>query len=180
MKGPVTSILISACLFGKRCNYRGDASPLWGSRFSEIEKTARKGGLVFEPLCPEQLGGLTTPRPRSELQAPALSIVEGRGRVETEHGIDVTAEFLAGAKESLSRAGRASVKWAVLKEKSPSCGSKVVHDGFFSGALVEGPGITAFILKKNGIFVFNEIEFLRLWKWFGGADFLQNPLPFLD
>jgi len=102
------------------------------------------------PVCPEQLGGLTTPRERAEIQKS--------GKVLTERGRDVTNNFRHGAKETIKVAKDLKIKEAILKAKSPSCGSGLIKDGSFSGRLIEGDGITAALLKQNGIRVYTELE----------------------
>jgi len=102
---------------------------------------------LFVPLCPEQLGGLSTPRP------PAEIIGE---KVITINGIDVTENYLRGANEALYFAKIYNVKYAILKDGSPSCGSNYIYDGTFTGTKVAGMGITARLFRENGIKVFSE------------------------
>ncbi|MCK9600026.1 MAG: DUF523 domain-containing protein [Sphaerochaeta sp.] len=127
-------LVISACLAGRCCRYDGSSAPL--SCLNELDE-------VFEliVLCPEQLGGLPTPRPSAELVA---------GRVMTKEGSDVTDAFLKGASTALSLARVQGCSIALLMERSPSCGSTCVYDGTFSGTLVEGKGIFASLLGERG------------------------------
>lgn len=99
------------------------------------------------PVCPEQLGGLPTPRQSSERVGE---------RVLRKDGADVTAEFMRGAEESLKLAKMISATEAILKAKSPSCGSNLIYDGSFSGRLVPGDGMFAALCKANGIAVKTE------------------------
>lgn len=99
------------------------------------------------PVCPEQLGGLPTPRVPAEKKGD---------RVFTKEGKDVTEEFDKGAAEALKIAQLANCKKAILKSKSPMCGYCKVYDGTFSGKLTSGNGIFAWLLKKNGIKVLTE------------------------
>ena len=99
------------------------------------------------PICPEQLGGLPTPRPASEIRG---------NRVINTEGQDVTDNYKRGAEATLEIARQCGCKCAVLKSKSPSCGNRMIYDGSFSGKLVEGQGITAALLGANGIEVYNE------------------------
>ena len=101
-------------------------------------------------MCPEQLGGLATPREKAEIQKP--------DKVLTESGKDVTNNFCAGARETLKIAKALRIKEAILKSKSPSCGSELIKDGSFSGKLIKGEGITAALLKKNRIRVYTEVD----------------------
>ena len=102
---------------------------------------------LFVPLCPEQLGGLSTPRPPAEIIG---------GKVITINGIDVTENYLRGASEALYFAKIYNVRYAILKDGSPSCGSTYIYDGTFSGRKIAGRGITAQLFIKNGIKVFSE------------------------
>jgi len=134
--------IVSACLAGIKCRWDGDSRPC-----EKVITLFRQGKAI--PVCPEQLGGLTTPR------IPA----EQKGRkFFTKDGRDVTPEFEKGAEEALKIAKLAGCKEAILKSKSPSCGSGKVYDGTFSDKLVNGDGIFAKLLKKNNINVLNENE----------------------
>ena len=128
-------IIVSACLAGVNCNYRGR-----NSENKAVAELVNEGRAIM--VCPEQLGGLTTPRPPAEIKD---------GRVITKEGADVTKEFLAGANEVLNICKKYNCKKAILKSRSPSCGSGKICDGNFNGTLVDGHGITAALLKENGI-----------------------------
>jgi uncharacterized protein YbbK (DUF523 family) len=143
-------ILVSACLVGIPCRYDGGRCP-----HDQLQALAAQGD-VF-PLCPEVVGGLPTPRPPAEIQGgDGGDVLEGQARVVNVEGKDVTAEFLAGAQKALYVARQWGIKEAVLKARSPSCGAGQIHDGSFSGRLVEGDGVTAALLKREGILVKNE------------------------
>ena len=135
-------ILISACLLGVRCRYDGAAKP----NQKVLEAMER---FSFVPVCPEQLGGLATPRMPAEIRGK---------QVVTEHGIDVTEEYEWGAKEVLRLAKIYGCKKAVLKAKSPSCGKGRIYDGTFSRTLTDGNGIAAALLLQYGIEVYTEEE----------------------
>ncbi|MBR5109532.1 MAG: DUF523 domain-containing protein [Clostridia bacterium] len=133
-------ILVSACLLGVCCRYDGSGRPC-----RAVMDLGKEHELV--PVCPEQLGGLPTPRPPAEIQGERVVTCEGR---------DVTAEYCKGAEEAarlcrMLRCGR-----AILKARSPSCGSEQVYDGSFSGRLVSGDGMTARKLKAMGVPVTTE------------------------
>ena len=132
--------LVSACLAGVKCRWDGDSRPS-----EKIMEMVRKGEAV--PVCPEQLGGLATPRPAAEII---------NGKAITTDGRNVTREFQKGAEETLEIARLAGCKEAILKSKSPSCGSGEIYDGTFSGKLAKGDGITTALLKRNGIMVCTE------------------------
>jgi uncharacterized protein YbbK (DUF523 family) len=106
------------------------------------------------PVCPEQLGGLTTPRPPAEINEEA-SIFSKEGR-------DVTKQFHFGAEETLKIAKLYNCKYAIMKERSPSCGSSQVYDGSFTGKVKPGEGITSSLLKRSGIQVYSEENFKEL------------------
>lgn len=143
-------LLVSACLVGIPCQYNGDSCP-----HDQIQDLATQGGVL--PFCPEVGGGLPTPRPPAEIQGgDGDDVLEGRARVVNIEGKDVTAEFLAGAQKALQIARRWHIQEAILKARSPSCGAGQIYDGSFSGRLVEGDGVTAALLKREGIIIKNE------------------------
>jgi uncharacterized protein YbbK (DUF523 family) len=141
-------ILISACLLGVRCRYDGASKP-----HQLMEELAGKHTLI--PVCPEQLGGLPTPRPPAERQGDRVTAVTG---------MDVTEQYRRGAEETLRLCRFFGCEAAVLKEKSPSCGCRSVYDGTFTGALREGKGVTAELLEVNGIPVYGESDLEALLK----------------
>ena len=140
------AILVSACLLGEPCRYDGKSKPN-----ASVLALADRFQLV--PVCPEVLGGLETPRSPSEIKGEA---------VVSKNGTDVTEFFVTGAIETLKTAKIHGCEAAVLKARSPSCGSGQVYDGTFAGRLVDGDGITAALLKKNGIKVLTEDEINEL------------------
>ena len=135
-------ILISACLLGKNCRYNGGHSQL--TELEEID-------VEWIPVCPEELGGLGTPRPSAEMQGSAEDILNGKGKVLTNKGKNVTAEFIQGAEKSLQLGLEVEVKIAVLKSKSPSCGIGKIYDGSFTKSLKIGNGIFAHLCHENDI-----------------------------
>ena len=135
-------ILVSACLLGTPCRYDGKSKP-----HEKILLLLKREDLCLIPVCGEILGGLPTPRPAAELCGE---------RVVTGTGKDVTAEYRRGAEEVVRLAGLFGAEAAVLKERSPSCGSGKIYDGSFSGTLTDGWGVTAAMLKKAGIPVYGE------------------------
>lgn len=142
--------LISACLCEVNCKYNG-----LNNLNDKCLELLRKGEALL--VCPEQLGGLNTPRIPSEILGNAKDIIElNKGKVINKEGKDVTKEFLKGAKEALKIAKEANIKKAILKESSPSCGSNFVYDGSFTGNKIKGKGITAYLLEKEGIEIISE------------------------
>ncbi len=147
------NILVSACLLGTNCKYNG------GNNFTPKLLELKKENNVI-PVCPEELGGLLTPREPCEIQNGAgKEVLEGKSRVMNKIGEDVTDSFLAGAKETLALAKKHSCSLAVLKSRSPSCGCGTIYDGTFSGELEEGNGVTAQLLLDNKIVVMTEKDF---------------------
>ena len=138
-------ILISACLLGEKCRYDGKSKPIDSAI---IKKLQDKYFLI--PVCPEVMGGLSTPRKPCEICGK---------KVLTEDGADFTCEYLNGAKAVLSLAKENKVKFCILKNKSPSCGNSLIYDGSFSGKLINSMGITAELLKSNGYTIYNENQF---------------------
>ncbi|NIO21358.1 MAG: DUF523 domain-containing protein [Candidatus Aenigmarchaeota archaeon] len=142
--------IVSACLVGINCRYDGK-----NSINSKIFKKFKKGDFI--PLCPEQLGGLPTPREIQEIVGgTGEDVLEGKAKVMTASGRDVTKNFIRGAEETLMVAKSLGVKEAILKSKSPACACKKIYDGSFSGKLKKGEGVAAAILKNNNIKVMTE------------------------
>lgn len=141
-------ILVSACLTGENCKWDGG-----NNRNEEILAFMKEmeGKAEFHPVCPEQDGGLPTPRPAAEISVEKKTVINTEGR-------DVTAEFLLGADLALQTARKYGCTIAILKERSPSCGSRGIYDGSFSHRLVDGMGKTASVLSGYGIEVFGESE----------------------
>ena len=135
-------ILISACLLGLPCRYDGASKPqLW------VKELARRHELI--PMCPEQMGGLPTPRDPAERQGDKVISCAGK---------DVTKEYTKGAETALYFAKLNHVDFAVMKAKSPSCGKGLIYDGTFTGNKIPGNGVTVELLNANGIPVFTEDE----------------------
>ena len=135
-------IVVSACLFGEACRYDG------GSKPNEAVIALRKRYRLV-PVCPESLGGLPIPREPSEICGD---------RVLSRTGSDVTSAYLLGARKTLEQATRHGCRAALLKEKSPSCGKGLIHNGRFDGGLIAGNGVTTALLMQNGVAVFGESE----------------------
>lgn len=136
---------MSACLLGVHCRYDGKCQSI--PEFErELPKLMEKYNLI--PICPEIMGGLSTPRAASE-------IVSGSSVVSKE-GRDVTEQFKAGGMEAVHLAKLYNCKYAILKARSPSCGSGQIYDGTFSKTVTEGDGIAAGMLKEVGVKVFTE------------------------
>lgn len=146
--------LLSACLAGINCVY--DGTNKFHPVFAEMRKKAE--ALIF---CPEALGGLKVPHSPSEIVGgDGFDVLEAKAVVLSCKNKDVTQFFLKGAQAVLELARKHKIKKAILKSKSPSCGCGWIFDGTFSKKLVPGFGVTAALLKKNGIEVVSDIEYL--------------------
>ena len=128
-------ILVSACLLGVNCKYNGE-----NNYSDEVIKFLKDYDII--PICPEILGGLSTPRKPSEIKEDKVFSIDGK---------DVTKNYQKGAAETLKTAKLLGVKKALLKAKSPSCGNGLIYDGTFNNQLIEGDGITTQLLKENDI-----------------------------
>lgn len=135
-------LLISACLIGENCKYNGS-----NNLIDKLDFLKEKYILI--PVCPEQLGGLSTPRVPSEIKD---------GNVFNAIGEDVTNAFLKGAKAALRIAEDNNCKFGLLKERSPSCGVNFIYNGDFNGKCIKGTGITAKLLRNAGMNIFSEEE----------------------
>lgn len=148
--------LVSACLLGVACRFDGQSCPA-----PELDDLATQGKVVV--ICPEVAGGLPIPRLPAEIEEAFAgldghAVLDGRTRVVRTDGVDVTAQFLKGAQAALALARQLGIRRAILKTNSPSCGRGRIHEGKFAGTLVPGDGVTAALLKRNGILVTTEID----------------------
>ena len=148
-------ILLSTCLVGVHAQWDGGSS-----KVDDLVELVKSGRAVF--LCPEQLGGLTTPREPAEIEPgkTARDVLEGRAKVITITGQDVTEQFVAGAQRVLAFCQDVGIETAILSAASPSCGSRQTYDGTHSGTLRPGKGVTAELLAQNGINVYNQVDYL--------------------
>ncbi|MBI2411625.1 MAG: DUF523 domain-containing protein [Deltaproteobacteria bacterium] len=136
------TVIVSACLMGLKTRYDG------GDALSAEALKELQGAIPF-PVCPEELGGLPTPRPRAEIDhGDGTDVLNGSSRVVDEKGRDCTAAFLSGAEAVLEIARLTGARAAFLKEKSPSCGVALISK---KGAQEPGMGVTAALLKKDGV-----------------------------
>lgn len=138
------TVLVSACLLGVNCKYDGTNNEL--PKLMDYLKDKR-----VIPVCPEQMGGFSTPRMPSERKD---------AKVMTESGIDVTKQYQKGAQETLKLVEKFQVEKAILKSKSPSCGVGKIYDGTFSHTVISGNGVTADLLLQNGVEVISSDDFL--------------------
>lgn len=137
-------IVVSKCLTGECCRWDG------GTKMNEsIKRLVESGEAVA--VCPEQLGGLSTPRLPTELTASGEAVLAGRGRAVMSDGTDVTSCFIKGAYAALKAARECGATRAILKANSPSCGCGAIYDGGFCGRLVKGSGVAAALFELYGI-----------------------------
>ena len=142
---------MSACLLGIRCRYDGSAR--------ELDIIQKIPGVIFIPVCPEQLGGLPTPRPEAFLiGGDGEAVIKGNAFVRDSQGRDVTRAFLKGANTTHAIALELKIAHALLKERSPSCGT---HKIMLGGDFQMGVGVTAAILKAMGVNLMNEDGLIR-------------------
>jgi uncharacterized protein YbbK (DUF523 family) len=144
--------LVSACLLGLCTAYDGASRPQ-----PHLIALAARGHAV--PICPEVAGGLPIPRPAAEIAGgDGHAVLDGRARVLTCDGDDVTTAFIAGAQVALETAQRLGITTAIQQPRSPSCGPQRIHDGRFCGRLIPGQGVTAALLSRHGVRVMSPEE----------------------
>jgi uncharacterized protein YbbK (DUF523 family) len=149
----VEKVLVSACLMGRPVRYDGrqcvSDDPVW-------QRLRRSAELVA--FCPEVEGGLSVPRPAAEIVGlnAGRGVLDGSATVETRDGRDVTEAFLKGAHLCLELVRREKIRFALLKARSPSCGSTDIYDGSFTKKKRVGAGVTTALLRENGVRVFDE------------------------
>jgi uncharacterized protein YbbK (DUF523 family) len=148
--------MVSACLLGVPCRYDGHQI------FYE-DLQARLIGEAILFFCPEQMGGLNTPRPPCEIVGgDGAGVLAGTARVQTEDGLDCSAAFIHGARRTAALARQYGVNTVILKQRSPSCGKGLIYDGSFTRRLRLGNGVTAALLLQQGLTVLNEKEYLQI------------------
>ncbi|QYJ17114.1 hypothetical protein Rxycam_02952 [Rubrobacter xylanophilus DSM 9941] len=159
-------VLVSACLLGCRVRYSGSDARI---KDAVLERWVREGRVVV--LCPEVAGGLPVPRPPAEIRGgDGHAVLDGTARVVDRRGRDVTAFFVEGARLALGAVRESGVRVAVLKQKSPSCGSRHIYDGRFGGRLREGVGVAAALLERSGVRVFGEDEVAEADRYLRGLE----------
>lgn len=137
-------VLVSACLVGVRCRYDGGSRP-----HPDLCEQFRQDGSRVVPVCPEQLGGLPTPRPAAEITTgDGHAVLEGKARVVDVGGADVTEVYVRGAEEAVRIARLAGCRRAWFKEKSPACGVRTIRRG---GEVCPGAGVAAALLQSSGV-----------------------------
>lgn len=149
----MSKILMSACLLGEKVRYDGGDCL---QNHARLQIWIEAGNIIT--ICPEMAGGLPTPRPPAEIQnkKTGLAVLNGETSIMTRAGEDVTIPFVNGAHKALALVKKYHIRVAILKAKSPSCGSSFVYDGTFSRQLIPGMGVTAGLLNQYGLMVFDE------------------------
>ncbi|MDR3600756.1 MAG: DUF523 domain-containing protein [Desulfosporosinus sp.] len=143
-------IIVSACLLGLNTKYDGTTNA--HTLLQEYSSLGR-----FIPVCPEQLGGLPTPRvPVEIVDGTGQDVLRGICSVRGEQGDVVTTAFILGAKEVIKIAEMVTVSAAILKERSPSCGVNCIYDGSFTHRIKSGQGVTAALFKEHNIPIYAE------------------------
>ncbi|WP_370205296.1 DUF523 domain-containing protein [Pararhodobacter marinus] len=155
----MSRILVSACLLGAPVRYDGRAKTLSGTL---LDTWRAEGRLV--PLCPEVSAGLATPRRPAEIEpgATAAEVLDGKARVLTDTGEDVTAFFTDGAQIALDTARARDCRVALLTDASPSCGSRWIYSGHHDGTRLAGRGVVSELLERHGIRVFSPRDIAAL------------------
>lgn len=144
--------LISACLCGVNCKYSG------GNNFKKKALDLFNKGLTL-PICPEVMGGLSTPRePVEIIGGTGKDVLEGKAKVVSKTGEECTLAFIKGAEQVLLIAEKMNIKTVILKANSPSCGYGEIYDGTFTRNKIIGNGVTAELLSQNGIEVITELD----------------------
>jgi uncharacterized protein YbbK (DUF523 family) len=147
-------ILISSCLVGQPVRYDGSSKLC---EHAILTKWGNENRLV--PFCPEVEAGLLIPRPVAEIIGEdGFAVLENRSKVMERNGQDLTQKFIEGARKTLQIAVGAGLCLAILTDGSPSCGSTYIYDGTFSGVRKAGMGVTAALLKQNGVRVFSQTQ----------------------
>lgn len=152
------TLLISRCLLGEPVRYDGAGKALSADVLASLAERYR-----LVPVCPEQLGGLPTPRPPAELQGgDGKTVQASQARIVTNTGEDQTAAFVAGARQAARIAGLHHASTALLKADSPSCGHRSVYDGSFQGIRIAGRGVAAATLAEAGLTLYDEHQLAAL------------------
>lgn len=148
-------ILVSSCLAGLNVRYNGTHC-----LHDRISKLVAENKAVT--ICPEVIGGLSTPREPAEIiGGDGEDVLNGKAKVVDKSGNDVTEFFIKGAYATLEKAKEINATIVVLKENSPSCGSSKIYNGEFNGKKIDGNGVTSALLKRNGFQVISEEQFIK-------------------
>ncbi|EGQ8146814.1 DUF523 domain-containing protein [Vibrio parahaemolyticus] len=154
----MVKVLISSCLVGNKVRYNASCLSI-----PEPDLDWLKSNVELVVFCPEVSAGLPTPRAPAEIVAgTGVDVLEGSANVVGNDGIDVTIQFVNGANNALEVCQKQKIKYAVLAEGSPSCGSSKIYNGTFNGVKIDGSGVTSALLKRNGIKVYSQHTIAKL------------------
>lgn len=155
------NVLVSSCLLAKKVRYNATDVKAKDISFTLIVNKWLADNRVIS-ICPEVDAGMSIPRPSAEIfRGDGMDVWLNETTVYENSGKDVTASFKQGATNALKICIKHNIKVAVLTENSPSCGSRYVYDGSFSGKKIEGVGVTTALLQQNGIIVFNQNDIIK-------------------
>lgn len=158
-------LLVSACLLGQPVRYDGESNANKVNQLAEQLRQWQQQGRIIA-VCPEVAGGLTTPRPAAEIQGgDGHDVLDGKAKVITTQGDDVTTEFIKGAQQTLALAQKYHAMAALLAARSPSCGVGQIYDGEFQRQLTQGDGVTVALLQRHGIQCFSPDDHSCLLHW---------------
>ncbi|QUX96246.1 DUF523 domain-containing protein [Marinomonas sp. CT5] len=151
-------VLVSSCLVGNKVRYNASCLSVPESDLSWLRSKAEL--VVF---CPEVSAGLPTPRAPAEIiKGRGMDVLDGSAYVVGNDGVDVTTQFISGAKNALELCQKQKIEYAVLAEGSPSCGSSKIYDGTFKGNKIDGVGVTVALLERHGIKVYSQHTIAKL------------------
>lgn len=154
----MVKVLVSSCLVGSKVRYNASCLSIPESDFEWL-----KSNVELMVFCPEVSAGLPIPRAPAEIIAgKGVDVLKGAAKVVGNDGIDVTTQFVIGAENALELCQKLQIKYAVLAEGSPSCGSSKIYDGTFNGIKIDGSGVAAALLKRNGIKVYSQHTVAKL------------------
>ena len=154
----MVKVLISSCLVGNTVRYNASCLSI-----PELDMYWLKSNVDLVVFCPEVSAGLPIPRAPAEIiTGKGVDVLDGFANVVGNDGIDVTTQFVNGAENALELCLNQQIKYAVLAEGSPSCGSSKIYDGTFNGIKIDGSGVTAALLDRNGIKVYSQHTIAKL------------------
>ena len=155
----MAKILVSSCLLGFKVRYNGSCIETADKDFTNLINQHE-----IIPFCSELAGGLPVPRDPAEITGGSgEDVISGSAKVIKKDGTDLTEYFLSGAEKAADKCIREKISFAVLSERSPSCGSSLIYDGNFCGVKIKGKGVTAALLEKKGIKVFSQYNLNKLF-----------------
>jgi len=163
-------LLVSACLLGQPVRYDGESNENKVNQLAEQLRQWQQEGRIIT-VCPEVAGGLITPRPAAEIKGgDGHDVLDGKAKVVTNQGNDVSAEFIAGAQQALLLAQKHHANAALLAARSPSCGTGQIYNGEFKREVVNGDGVTVALLQRHGIQCFSPDSHAQLINWMKQPD----------